>query len=454
MDGIVVDGSALIDTCSLTGEVDPVEVNIDDNVMSGCINVNGLISIKVTSVYKDSTVSRILQLIEESSTRKTNTERFITRFSKVYTPVVVILALLVGIIPPLCGLSWSEWIYKAIVFLVVSCPCALVISVPLSFYMGIGACSRRGILVKGNNYLELLTKCNCVCFDKTGTITKGQFEVKNIICNDIEEKELIDMVLCAEKGSLHPLIQCLNSKYGSNIKKEVNLEFEEKKGLGVISKVDGKTVVVGNARLMKETKIKIKEIDGIVMYVGIDGVHKGSIVFEDVLKEDASMFVEELKRRNKEIMMLSGDKKDNVIKIARELNIKAKGELLPQDKLRVVKEYKEKGNVCVYLGDGINDAPVLVESNVGVSMGTFGSDVAIESSDIVIVDDNPYKIIKAMDIASKTKKVLWFNIVFALSVKLIIMILAMFNISSLPLAIFGDVGVALITILCCLSIKH
>ena len=371
-----------------------------------------------------------------------------------YTPVVVILSLLVGVIPPLFGLSWSEWLYKAIVFLVVSCPCALVISVPLAFYMGIGACSRNGILVKGNNCLELLTKCNCVCFDKTGTITTGKFDVRDVKLYGIDKEELIQVVLCAEKGSLHPLAESFRNNY-SNYESGCKMTgFKEEKGKGVSCFVDGKLVLVGNASWMKENNIKYTSENGVVMYVAIDGIHKGSFLFEDTIKDDASIFVDELKRRNvNDIIMLSGDKKENVVRVARILDIKSKGELLPEDKLNVVKEMKTKGNVCLYLGDGINDAPVLVEADVGVSMGTFGSDVAIESSDIVIVDDNPYKIIRAMDIASKTKKVLWFNIVFALSVKLIIMILAMFNISSLPLAIFGDVGVTLITILCCLSIK-
>lgn len=455
LDGIVIEGEASIDTCSLTGETLPVSVGVNSSVMSGCINVNGMIKVKVSSTHKDSTVARILSLIEDSASRKTKTESFITRFSKVYTPVVVIIALLIGIIPPLFGLLWSEWIYKAIVFLVVSCPCALVISVPLAFYMGIGACSRNGILVKGNNYLELLSKCNCVCFDKTGTITTGEFKVERVISYNIEEKELIEYALCAEKGSLHPLAESLRNKYSNyEIEKEIT-EFREENGKGVMCKVSGHDVMVGNSRLLKDNKVKFDNVDGTVMYVVIDNVCKGAVVFVDDIKEDASIFVEELKKNKiNEIMMLSGDKKENVISVARTLNIKGKGELLPQDKLEIVKDLKEKGNKCIYLGDGINDAPVLVEADVGVSMGNFGSDAAIECSDIVIVDDNPYKIIKGMEISKKTKRILWFNIIFALSVKVIIMILAMFNISSLPLAIFGDVGVTLITIFNCLLIKQ
>ena len=454
LDGIVVEGEATLDTCSITGESVPVTVKVDDNVMSGCINVSGFLYVKVTSLHKDSTVSRILQLIEESASRKTNTERFITRFSKVYTPVVVGLALLVGVIPPLFGASLSSWIYRAIVFLVVSCPCALVISVPLAFYMGIGACSRNGILVKGNNYLELLSKCNCVCFDKTGTITTGKFDIKELKLYEIEEKELIECVLCAEKGSLHPFAESFKDKYNNYEYDAKMTGFKEEKGKGVSCNVNGKVVLVGNDTWMKENNVKFEETKGIVMYVSIDGIHKGTIVLEDEIKEDAYIFVDELKKRNvNEIMMLSGDKKDNVISVARVLDIKSKGELLPEDKLNVVKELKEKGNTCLYIGDGINDAPVLVESNVGVSMGNFGSDAAIECSDIVIVDDNPYKIIKGMEISKKTKKVLWTNIIFALSIKFVIMVLAMFGISSLPLAIFGDVGVTLLTILNCLRIK-
>jgi Cd2+/Zn2+-exporting ATPase len=321
--------------------------------------------------------------------------------------------------------------------------------------MGIGACSRNGILVKGNNYLELLNKCNCVCFDKTGTITTGRFEVKELKLYGIEEKELIECVLCAEKGSLHPFAESFRSKY-NNYECDLKIsKFREEKGKGVSCIVNGKVVLVGNDTWMKENDIKFESLEGIVMYVSIDGVHKGTILFEDEIKEDAYIFVDELKKRNvNEIMMLSGYKKENVIKVARELDIKSKGELLPEDKLRVVKELKDKGNTCLYLGDGINDAPVLVEANVGVSMGNFGSDAAIECSDIVIVDDNPYKIIKGMEISRKTKRVLWMNIIFALTVKFIIMLLAMFNISSLPLAIFGDVGVTLITIFNCLSIKQ
>ena len=454
LDGIVVEGEASIDTCSLTGEILPVSVVAGSSVMSGCINVNGMIKVKVTSTHKDSTVARILSLIEDSSSRKTDTERFITRFSKVYTPIVVILALLVGIVPPLFGLSWSSWIYKAIVFLVVSCPCALVISVPLAFYMGIGACSRNGILVKGNNYLELLSKCNCVCFDKTGTITTGDFAIKDVKTYKMEEKELLEYALCAEKGSLHPLAESLRRKYSNYECDREITEFKEENGKGVKCKVDGSSVMVGNARLLRDNKIKFDVVEGTVMYVVIDGVCKGAIVFGDDIKNDASIFVDTLKKMNiKEIMMLSGDGKENVVNVARTLDIKAKGELLPQDKLEVVKELKGNGNRCIYLGDGINDAPVLVEADVGVSMGDFGSDIAIESSDVVIVDDNPYKIIRGIEISKKTKRVLWTNIIFALSVKFIIMLLAMFNISSLPLAIFGDVGVTLITIFYCLSIR-
>ena len=454
LDGVVVEGEASIDTCSLTGEILPVSVVAGSSVMSGCINVNGMIKVKVTSTYKDSTVARILSLIEDSASRKTDTERFITRFSKVYTPIVVILALFVGIVPPLFGLSWSSWIYKAIVFLVVSCPCALVISVPLAFYMGIGACSRNGILVKGNNYLELLSKCNCVCFDKTGTITTGDFAIKDVKTYKIEEKELIEYALCAEKGSLHPLAESLRRKYSNYECDREITEFKEENGKGVKCKVNGSSVMVGNARLLRDNKIKFDVVEGTVMYVVIDGVCKGAIVFGDDIKDDASIFVDTLKKMNiKEIMMLSGDRKENVVNVARTLDIKAKGELLPQDKLEVVKELKGNGNRCIYLGDGINDAPVLVEADVGVSMGDFGSDIAIESSDVVIVDDNPYKIIRGIEISKKTKRVLWTNIIFALSVKFIIMLLAMFNISSLPLAIFGDVGVTLITIFYCLSIR-
>jgi len=455
LDGVVVEGEASLDTCSITGEFVPVDVAVGDAVMSGCINVKGYLHIKVTSLHKDSTVSRILALIEDSASRKTNTERFITRFSKVYTPVVVIIALLIGVLPPLFGLSWDEWIYKAIVFLVVSCPCALVISVPLAFYMGIGACSKNGILVKGNNYLELLSECNCVCFDKTGTITTGNFDVKKVLTYGIDEKELIECVLCAEKRSIHPLSESLRAKYSNYECEREITEFKEENGKGVLCNVSGSEVLVGNIKLMNDHKVKVVQEEGTVMYVAVDGVHKGTIVFGDSVKEDATMFVNELKRRKMtEIMMLSGDKKENVVNVARTLDIKSRGELLPQEKLEIVKELKEKGNKCIYLGDGINDAPVLVEADVGVSMGTFGSDAAIESSDVVIVDDNPYKIVKGIDISRKTKRILWSNIIFALSVKFIIMILALFNISSLPLAIFGDVGVTLITIVNCLRIGH
>ena len=454
LDGEVIDGEATIDTCSLTGEVTPIYVNKGEKVLSGCINVEGIIKVRVDSDIESSTVSRILSMIEDSASKKTNTERFITRFSRVYTPVVVIVALFVAIIPSLFLGDWSNWIYKAIVFLVVSCPCALVISVPLGFYMGIGACSKRGILIKGSNYLELLDKCDCVCFDKTGTITEGNFTIKEVKTKNFNEEELIEYTLNAEKGSLHPLVKALKENYSNYILNKEMTFYEEIKGLGVKSVVDGKEVLVGNCRLMKENNIKFDEEEGIVVYVSIDKKYVGCFIFEDKVKSDASKFIEELKKRNiKEIMMLSGDKKDNAAKVARELNISSLGELLPQDKVISLKGLKDKGNTCMYLGDGINDAPVLMESDVGVSMGSIGSDVAIEASDIVIVDDNPYKIIEAMDIAKKAKKIIWFNIIFALSVKFIIMLLAMFNISSLPLAVFGDVGVTIITILNCLRIN-
>lgn len=465
LDGEIVEGNSTFDTSALTGESLPKEVMVGESVLSGFINKTGLITVKVTKSFSESTVSKILDLVQNASGKKSKTENFITKFARYYTPAVVIVALILAIIPPvLLQQPFSNWVYRALTFLVVSCPCALVISVPLGFFGGIGGASKHGILVKGANYLEALTKIDTVVMDKTGTLTKGIFKVTEInMKNDQNaettgENELLKYTAYAESFSNHPIAQSIVKEYeemGNSIDKSKIEKFEELSGYGLKVRVDGKDILAGNTKLMDLEKIAIenKEKLGTVVYVAIDGKYAGNIVISDEIKEDSESAIFGMKKQGiKNIVMLTGDNKKIGESVAKKLGItKVFSELLPTQKVEKLEEVmieneKNTGKV-LFVGDGINDAPVLARADVGVAMGGVGSDAAIEAADIVIMNDEPSKIVTAIEIAKKTKTIVWQNIIFALAVKGIILIMGALGFATMWEAVFGDVGVALIAIL-------
>ena len=460
LDGIVIDGNSMIDTSALTGESVPKQIQINDEALSGCINLNGVLKIKVTKQFEESTVSKILNLVENASSRKSKSENFITTFAKYYTPIVVISAVLLAIIPPIIieGATYIEWIKRAMTFLVISCPCALVISVPLGFFGGIGAASKCGVLVKGSNYLEALSRTGTVVFDKTGTLTKGTFEVTEIKPIDIERDYLLQIVAMAEYYSNHPISLSIKKAYGREIDSNRVREAKEIHGNGVTAKVDGKLIYAGNQRLMESLNVKVPNIDviGTVVYVVIDGKYVGYIVISDEIKEDAKDALKDLKLINKihTTIMLTGDNEKVANEVGRRLGIdKVYSQLLPEQKVEkveelIVKDEEEKTrSKLVFVGDGINDAPVLTRADIGIAMGTLGSDAAIEAADIVIMDDKPSKINKAISISKRTLRIVKQNIVFALSVKVCVLILGALGISNMWEAVFADVGVSVIAIL-------
>lgn len=456
LDGIVVSGNSQLDTTALTGESVPRQVKTGSKVISGCVNMTGVLTIKTTKPFEESTVSRILELVENASDKKARTENFITRFARYYTPIVVCIAALLAIVPPLfLGQSWSDWVMRGLVFLVVSCPCALVISVPLSFFGGIGGASRAGILVKGSNYLETLANAETVVFDKTGTLTNGTFEVVAVHPSEgIESNKLLYLAAHAEAFSDHPIALSLKKAYDHDIDQSAIIDAHEQSGHGVSASVDGKHVLVGNDALMSENGVMSEpcELVGTILHVSADDAYLGHIIIADVIKEDAAKTIADLHKAGvKKTIMLTGDRKEVAENVAKMLRIdEFHAQLLPQDKVEAVEKLldstSEKGKL-VFVGDGINDAPVLMRADIGVAMGAMGSDAAIEAADVVLMDDKPSNIAVAIKIARHTMRIVWENIIFALAVKFGVLILAALGIANMWLAVFADVGVAIIAIL-------
>ena len=456
LDGTIIDGRSMLDTSALTGESVPRSAKTGEKVLSGCINQSGVLTIKVEKEFGESTVSKILDLVENASNKKSKSENFITKFAKIYTPTVVGIAVLLAIIPPFL-LNWgsfSEWLERALTFLVVSCPCALVISIPLGFFGGIGGASRKGVLIKGSNYLELLSKTDIFVFDKTGTLTEGVFEVQKINPVDISEEELLKIAAYAESYSNHPISASIKKAYQKEINQEIIEKTEEISGKGIVSQIENKTVVIGNNKIMQEKGIEYKESNdiGTILYVAINNKFEGSIVIADKIKEDAKQTIQGLKRNNvSKNVMLTGDKKEIAEKVAKQIEIdEVYTDLLPDQKVEKVEELMkqktEKGKLA-FVGDGINDAPVLAISDIGIAMGGLGSDAAIEAADIVIMNDKPSKILEAIKISNKTMRIVKQNIIFAISVKILVLILGACGIATMWEAVFADVGVSFIAIL-------
>lgn len=460
LDGVIVEGKSLLNTVALTGESVPRSVKENDEVLSGCINNEGILKIKVTKKFGDSTASKILDLVENASNRKSKSEAFITKFAKYYTPIVCGIALVVAIFPPLILKEpFNTWIYKALSFLVVSCPCALVISIPLSFFGGLGASSNIGVLVKGSNYLEALSNVDIVVCDKTGTLTEGVFKVQEINAVGISNEELLKMTAYAESFSNHPISISLKEAYGKKIDSSKVTKAREIVGKGIYAKVLGKDVYVGNDKLLKELEIKIDKVNkaGTVIYTVIDNKYCGYILISDKIKEDSYKMIKSLKKNNiSKIVMLTGDRENISKSISNELKLdEYYAELLPQDKVSITEKIMhEKDGNLLFIGDGINDAPVLALSDIGVSMGSLGSDAAIEASDIVIMTDEPSKISDVIKISKKTMKIVRENIVFAISIKIAVLILSLLGIATMWSAVFADVGVSVIAILNSLRILN
>lgn len=457
LDGVIIEGRSSLDTMALTGESVPRVVKTEDEVLSGCINKDGLLKIRVTKEFGESTVSRILDLVENASSKKSKSENFITKFAKYYTPTVVIIAVLLAFIPPIILKdfnTFSVWLYRALSFLVVSCPCALVISIPLSFFGGIGGASKMGILIKGSNYLEALANTETVVFDKTGTLTEGIFEVQDIYAEGIEKDELLRIVAHAENYSNHPIAKSVKKAYNKEIDEKIIKNPQELSGKGIWAKIDEKDILVGNEKLMLEEKIDFKKCDevGTILYVAIDKKYVGYVLIADKIKQDSPKTIRELKAMNiKETVMLTGDKKEVGEYVAKKLNMdKVYTELLPDGKVEKVEELlkqkSEKGKL-VFVGDGINDAPVLTISDIGVAMGGLGSDAAIEAADIVIMTDETSKISKAINLSKKTMRIVRENIIFAIFVKIAVLVLTAFGASTMWEAVFADVGVSVIAII-------
>jgi Cd2+/Zn2+-exporting ATPase len=446
LDGIVVEGESFLDTASLTGESVPRKVKVNDEVLSGCINNDSILRIKATSTYKTTTAQKIIDMIENSNDSKTETETFIRKFAKIYTPIVVGCALLLVLIPTLMGLEFKTWLYRALVFLVTSCPCALVISVPLGYFCGIGKCSTEGILVKGSKELESLCNVDYLMLDKTGTITEGVFEVTKVETS-MKEDEFIKIISSAESNSIHPIASAVKEKCKDTLY-DIS-DYKEISGHGISCTIKGKSVLVGNDKLMNENKVTFKEAEdvGTIIYLAIDNEYKGYIVISDKIKKSSLNLKEVKKVINKDIIILSGDNENIVKDVAKKVGVKKYfSKLLPIDKVNHVKEYKEKGKV-MFVGDGINDAPVIKMSDIGVSMGGIGSDAAIEASDIVLMHDDLENIKKSIEIANLTNRKVKESIAFALTVKIVVLILGVFGISTILLAVFADVGVTFLAIL-------
>lgn len=455
LDGIVVDGESMLNTQALTGESVPRKVTVNDEVLSGCINNDGILKIKVSKEFEESTVSKILDLVENASSRKSKSENFISKFAKYYTPTVVIVSVALAVIPPLVikEAVFSDWLYRALSFLVVSCPCALVISIPLSFFGGIGAASKIGVLIKGSNYLEALASAEIVVCDKTGTLTEGVFKVQKIKAIGYSDDELLRYAAYAEGFSNHPISISLKQAYNKEINEKLVTETQEISGKGVLAKVDGKMVLVGNEKIMKEYNIKFQKSEetGTIVYVAINDEFAGTILVADKIKEDSYKAVKLFKNNNvKKVVMLTGDRDNISESVANELNLdEYHAELLPQDKVSWVEKLmtqKSSGGKLIFVGDGINDAPVLALSDIGIAMGGLGSDAAIEAADVVIMTDEPSKIASSVQISKKTMRIVKQNIVFAIAVKIGVLILSAFGVSSMWEAVFADVGVSVLAI--------
>ena len=456
LDGIIIEGTAMLDTKALTGESVPVEVKENDEVLSGSINESGKILIKVSKEYGESTVSKILDLVENASSKKSKSENFITKFAKYYTPTVVIIAVILAIIPPFIftGTSFSEWIYRALSFLVVSCPCALVISIPLSFFGGIGGASKMGILIKGSNYLEALASTEIAVFDKTGTLTKGVFEVQKIETNNIEKDELLKIAAYAENYSNHPIAKSIQNAYKKEIDTNKIKNIKEISGYGISVMVDNKDILIGNEKLMEENKIKYTKSEdiGTILYIAVNKEYNGLIIISDEIKDDSFELVKNLKKLGvKKTVMLTGDKKTVGEDVGEKLGLdEVYTELLPDGKVekveKLMQEKTEKGKL-IFVGDGINDSPVLAMSDIGIAMGALGSDAAIEAADVVIMTDEPSKIGNAISLSRKTMKIVKENIVFAIFIKVLVLILTAIGLSTMWEAVFADVGVSIIAII-------
>ena len=459
LDGIVIEGESMLNMQALTGESVPRKVTLNDEVLSGCINNDGILKIKVTKEFGESTVSKILDLVENASSRKSKSENFISKFAKYYTPIVVIIAILLAIIPPIIGASFNDWLYRSLSFLVVSCPCALVISIPLSFFGGIGAASKIGVLVKGSNYLEALASTEIVVCDKTGTLTEGVFEVQKIEAIGFSKEDLLKYATYAESFSNHPISLSLKQTYGKEINEKLVTKTKEISGEGVEALVNGKIVLVGNEKLMKEYNIKYqksKEV-GTIIYVAINNEFAGTILIADKIKDNSYKAVKLFKNNNvKKIVMLTGDRENISKDVADKLELdEYHAELLPQDKVSWVEKLmmqKSSNGKLIFIGDGINDAPVLALSDIGVAMGALGSDAAIEAADVVIMTDEPSKIANSIQISKKTMRIVKQNIIFAISVKIIVLVLSALGIASMWSAVFADVGVSILAILNALRI--
>ena len=460
IDGVIIDGVSTLNTSALTGESLPRDAKAGDEVISGCINMTGVLKIRTIREFGESTVSKILELVENSSSRKSKSENFISKFAKYYTPVVCYGALALAFIPPIVLLimgkptMWGDWIYRALTFLVISCPCALVISIPLSFFAGIGGASNQGVLVKGSNYLETLAQTSYVVFDKTGTMTQGVFEVSGVHHNEISDEKLLEYAALAECSSSHPISKSLQKAYGKPIDRNRVTDIEEISGNGVTAKVDGISVAAGNAKLMKRLGISYQECHhvGTVIHMAVDGKYEGHILISDILKPHAKEAIAELKKAGiKKTVMLTGDSKRVADQVAKELGIgEVYSELLPADKVSKVEELlhqKSEKEKLAFVGDGINDAPVLSRADIGIAMGALGSDAAIEAADIVLMDDDPLKISKAIKIARKCIHIVYENIYFAIGIKILCLILGALGIANMWMAIFADVGVMIIAVL-------
>ena len=455
LDGTVLSGESLLDTAALTGESVPRRASAGDDVISGCVNGSGTLRVQTTKVYEDSTVSRILELVENASSKKARVETFITRFARIYTPVVTILAVLLALAPPLVlHQSWSQWIRTACIFLVVSCPCALVISVPLGFFGGIGACSKLGVLVKGSNYLEFLSSLRTLVLDKTGTVTKGEFKVARILPQETDEQTLLELAAHGEAYSTHPIAQSIREAYGRQPELSRLGQTQELSGRGIETTLDGRQLLLGNATLMQERSIPCPALEsmGTVVYCAMDGRYLGAIEIADSLKPGAAEALAAVKAQGVEqTVMLTGDRREAAELVGARLGIdQVHAELLPGDKVahveRLLAETGERGKLA-FVGDGLNDAPVLSRADVGIAMGSLGSDAAIEAADVVIMDDDIGKIASTIAISKKTMRIVRQNIVFALAVKLLIMVLGVVGLANMWLAVFGDVGVSIIAIL-------
>lgn len=461
LDGVIVEGTTTLNTSALTGESLPRSAKPGDEIISGCINMTGMLKIRTTKEFDESTVSKILELIEESSSRKSRSENFISKFARYYTPAVCYGALALAVLPPIVNLvilhnpaMWSQWIYRALTFLVISCPCALVISIPLSFFAGIGGASNAGVLVKGSNYLETLSETKYVVFDKTGTLTKGVFEVAGVHHNTMEQSKILEYAALAESFSSHPISRSLKTAYGKEINQNRVTDVEEISGNGVTAKVDGTPVAVGNVKLMKRIGVEAVECHqvGTVIHVAIDGAYAGHILISDVPKPTSKDAIANLKKNGiKETVMLTGDIDRVAQQVAGELGVdRVYSELLPADKVSKVEELlakKSEKEKLAFVGDGINDAPVLSRADIGIAMGAMGSDAAIEAADVVLMDDDPMKIVKAIRIAKKCMRIVYENIYFAIGIKVICLILGAVGIANMWVAIFADVGVMVLAVL-------